>query len=697
MADNTQNLNKINTDTLARDLDNSFEWNETGTRTPGSEDTVQRNYFAELEQLQNASYSKGDIFRQSAKHTFEDTTIGAIRRLRESNEATKTVDKNGLEIDNPLLTPEEANREFAQYGVTFNSPVYKKEAEVIAAQKIRETDQRQRLQYAEHNFSTGAVSLMGGFAGAMLDPINIATAFIPVTKVMPALRAVEASGAAGRILTRGLDGVIMNAFVEPLPLIAASIDQRDYTMADSLFNLAAGGLFGAGIGGFVEGVRALSAGELFNANVAASIDFANNRGLDSLKDFQKKNPTITSFAYDDLIELPDSALKVVESNGKTYIRLNENGPLSELVGYGSNLAEAKADLRGKLGWTLRDDSIFKGYRLDDGMDKLFLDSIRNSGILAGDLSRFANWLETLGKKADKAGLPLEDYLARATDNFTNFEKIIKRAAQSNQMQIKFGELTGDALDDAIEDAAKMMDAMAMLKDALKARPRATNLFEDFMGDLRERHYNQETRLGQFSEMDDYLQQLRKEQVELKNQLDITEDLTARENLTKQLNDLTASITRLENEMNAFKLANDLEAWKTDAESVEKLDAMRTRLEEDPRTFEDVKEHLMNQARNEDGTAWDTSDSILDDMTADERIIGDEAHISQLEEELTTAVEDIKSAMSSTKFTKEELAALGLDKDGSSIEMRRADKEIEQMKHFKEDADNYVECRKTEAQ
>lgn len=695
MADNTQKIDNI--DTLARDLDNSLEWNETGTRTPGSEDTIQRNYFAELEQLQNASYSKSDIFRQSAKYTFEDTTIGAIRRLHAANEATKTVDKNGVEIDNPLLTPEEANKEFAQYGVTFNSPIRKKEAEVIAAQKIRELDQRQRLQYAEHNFSTGAVSLMGGFAGAMLDPINIATAFIPVTKVIPALRAVEASGAAGRILTRGLDGVIMNSIVEPLPLIAASIDQRDYTMADSLFNLAAGGLFGAGIGGFVEGVRALSAGEFFNANIAAATDFANNRRLDNLLDFQRKNPIITSLSYDDLIELPDSAIKIIDAEGRTYVRLNDNGPLSEIVGMGKTVSEAKADLGRKLGWELNDDSIFKGYRLDDSVDKLFLDNIRQSGILSGDLSKFTKWLETLGKKADKAGLSFEDYLAKATNNFTEFDSIIKRAAQSNKLQIRFGELTGEALDDAIEDAAKMMEAMNLLKDAFKARPRkSANILADWFGDLQERHYNQETRMGAFSELDLAVQEQRNQRAEFQKQLDITNDLTARKDLTKQINDLTASINRLESEINNFKLSNDLEAWKIDAESVEKLQRMRNKLEEDPRTFDDVKDQLMHQARNEEGLTWDTTDSILDDMTIEDKPIGDEAHISQLEQETTVAVDDIKNAMTSTKFSKEELAILGIDKDGNSIDMKRADKQIEQMQQFKQDADNYVECRKTEA-
>ena len=695
MADTTQKIE--NTETTARSLNNSLEWNDQGVRVPGSEDTLQRNYFAELEQLQNATYSKGDIFRQSAKHTFEDTTVGAIRRIHDIYEANKTVDKQGNPIDNPLLTPEEANAKFAQYGVTFNAPVRQNEAAVIAAQKIRETDQRERLQYAEHNFSTGAVSLMGGFAGAMLDPVNIATAFIPVTKVIPALKAVEASGAVGRIATKGLDGIIMNSIVEPLPLIAAGLDQRDYTMADSLFNIAAGGLFGAGIGGFVEGVRALGAGELFNANIAAATDFANNRGIENIKEFQRKNPTITSLAYDDLVELPESAIKIITDNNRTYVRLNDNGPLSELVGVGKNLDDARADLRHKLGWNLNDDSMFKGYRLDDGVDRLFLDNIRQSGLLAGDLSRFSNWLETLGKKADKAGVSLEDYLAKATDNFTNFEKVIKRAAQSNQMQIRFGELTGDALDDAIEDAAKMMEAMTMLKDALKARPRnGATIMSDWFGNLQERHYNQEVRMGEFSEMDAAVQELRNNQTELKNQLDISEDLTERAALTKQINDLTASINRLESEINNFKLSNDIDGWKIDAESIDKLQRMRAKLEEDPRTFDDVKDQLMKQARNEDGYAWDTSNSILDDMTFEDRPVGDEAHISQLEEEISVAVEDIKSAMVSSKFTKEELAILGLDKDGSSIEMKHADKRIEQMQQFKQDADGYVECRRTEA-
>lgn len=686
-TNNTNNFNSVSTFNEG--------WAENAAAFPATSDSAQRNYMEEQEQVEKQPYTNKEIFKESIKRAITDTTLGVLSRKSEIDAARRTVDTYGNAIDNPILTKEEANAEFGKYGVSFNRDIRRNEAELIAKRKIEEYYQNRRLQESEHSFASGASSLLGGFVGAMADPINIATAFIPVTKVIPALKALEAAGVGGRIALKGLDGMIMNSIVEPLPLWMASIDQRDYTMADSLFNIVAGGVFGAGIGGFTEGVRALTHGEKFNANLAAAIDFANNKGLDNIKEFQAKNPAVTSFMYDDLVTLPDNILQITEGNGKVAIRLAEDGPLSELVGYGRDLSAAKQSLREQLGYLLQDDSIFKGYRLDDGLDRFFK-ALSEHNDMSKAMRWLPTWMETLGRKADKAGLSLEDYLAKHTDNFTNFERLIKRAKQSAKMKIMFGELTGESLDDALENAAEVMKAYAVIKDAIKARPRDNNQFFSFFDDLQERTYNQDLQLRDFDYMTKQLEDLRARQLELKNQLDMTEDLTKRADLDKQISDLNASINDQETNLLNFKKVNDIDAWKLDAENAEHLRRMREKLEEDPRTFADVKEQLHKQVANEDGVTWDTKDSILDDMSTDETPVGDEAHIAKLNEEITIAKEDIKAAMRSTKFTPEEISALGLDKEGNSVDMLRADREIEKWEQFSEDAEHYAECRRTEA-
>ena len=681
-------LGKIQSD---QNSENMLAWEQGGVKTPFTLETNRKSLFEEVDLIQNQPYSNWETFKHSGKNMFEDTTIGVMQRHADIDNARRTEDRFGNTIDNPLLSREEANQRYSQYGVTFSSDIRLNEAEIIAARKIRETALKQRLQQTEGDFMSGASSLLGGMAGAMLDPINIATMFIPVTKIMPALKGLEAAGLMGKTAVRGIDGLVMNSLVEPLPLWMAGVDQRDYTMADSLFNVTAGGLFGAGIGAFTEGVRLLGPGEKFNAGLAASIDFANNRGYDTLLNFQKKNPAITSMAYDDLVAMPIDKLSIAQDGSHVAVRLAEEGPLSRVVGYGTDLETARTNLRKQIGALLDDDSIYSGYRIDDGIDA-FYRALEQSN---DNFNWLPKWLNTLQNKALKNGLSLEEYVAKQTNNFTDFTKLVKRAEQSRVMQVRFGELSGDALDDAIEKGAEQITAYAQLKDAFAANPKNKIDYKTFIGDLREKDFSQNQRLNEFKTMEDNIQRMREEANGLKMQLDNRELTTDRDFLSKQLNDLNASIKVQETDLNAFRKTSNIDTWKYDADNIETLEAMRAKLEEDPRTFNDVKEQLYRQLNDESGKTWDTSDSILDDLSIDEADLGDANKVAALQEEIDIATSDIKLALTSNRFTKEEIAALGIDADGQSIEMRRADKRIQDMDNFSKAAEDYAACRRTE--
>lgn len=681
-------LDKIQSD---QNSENMLAWEQGGVKTPFTLETNRKSLFEEVDLIQNQPYSNWETFKHSGKNMFEDTTIGVMQRHADIDNARRTEDRFGNTIDNPLLSREEANQRYSQYGVTFSSDIRLNEAEIIAARKIRETALKQRLQQTEGDFMSGASSLLGGMAGAMLDPINIATMFIPVTKIMPALKGLEAAGLMGKTAVRGIDGLVMNSLVEPLPLWMAGVDQRDYTMADSLFNVTAGGLFGAGIGAFTEGVRLLGPGEKFNAGLAASIDFANNRGYDTLLNFQKKNPAITSMTYDDLVAMPIDKLSIAQDGSHVAVRLAEEGPLSRVVGYGTDLETARTNLRKQIGALLDDDSIYSGYRIDDGIDA-FYRALEQSN---DNFNWLPKWLNTLQNKALKNGLSLEEYVAKQTNNFTDFTKLVKRAEQSRVMQVRFGELSGDALDDAIEKGAEQITAYAQLKDAFAANPKNKIDYKTFIGDLREKDFSQNQRLNEFKTMEDNIQRMREEANGLKMQLDNRELTTDRDFLSKQLNDLNASIKVQETDLNAFRKTSNIDTWKYDADNIETLEAMRAKLEEDPRTFNDVKEQLYRQLNDESGKTWDTSDSILDDLSIDEADLGDANRVAALQEEIDIATSDIKLALTSNRFTKEEIAALGIDADGQSIEMRRADKRIQDMDNFSKAAEDYAACRRTE--
>lgn len=688
MADTTENiaesLSGITTFSTSADT-------RKGVAAPYTLDTYRKNIYAEQESIWSQPYSNMEIFEESAKNMFRDTTLGVAQRYSDVYFARKTTDNSGKPINNPLLTRDEANVKYAKYGVTFSGPVRQNEAEVIAAQKIREYGARARLDQNEGTFLSGASSLMGSFAGSLADPINIATAFIPVTKIMPALRGLEAMGAAGRVAVRGIDGVIMNSLVEPLPLAMAGVDQRDYTMADSLFSLTAGGLFGAGIGGFAEGVRCLGKGERFNSNLAASIDFANNNGLDNIKEFQAKRNTVTSFAYDDLVNLNESHVLVQEVDGKKFVKLNESGPLSKLTGYGDTVEEAVTHLRKQIGAEFDNPAIINGYRLDDGIDN-FYKALNESGNLA-DATWLPKWLDNVNKKAMKKGLSFEEYIATNSKNFTDFSKLVRRAEQSKAMQIRFGELSGDALDDMMEKGAEVFDAYISIKEAFKNNPRQLQNYKTYITDLRSKTFEQKQLLNTHMEMEASLNARREELNGLKQQLDMSEVTSDRDLLASQINELETSIKAQESDFNNFAKSLDKEAWKADADNIALLENMRRTLEADPRTFDDVRQQLESQIRNEDGKTWDTSDSILDDMNFADEPIADEARISKLTEDAQIFSDEIKTL--TQDFDEEDFARCGLDNQGRTKDMVALDRRIEEMNELKEDAAHFAECRRGE--
>lgn len=665
-------------------------WDNGAVKTPFTEESNPRTLYEDVSAIQSQPYSNWDTFKESAKMMLDDTTLGVMQRHADINNARQTKDFTGKTIYNPMLSREEANLKYSKYGVTFNRDIRENEADIVAAKKIREDAQRARLQQTNGDFMSGASSLLGGFAGAMLDPINIATAFIPLTKVMPALKGLEAAGFWGKTAAKGIDGLVMNSLVEPLPLWAASVDQRDYKMTDSLMNVTAGGLFGAGIGAFTEGVRALTKGERFNAGVAATVDFANGRGLDNVVEFQRRNPAVTSLAYDDLVSLPIERLNVSQDGNKFVVRLAEEGPLSRIAGYGSDVDAAKVNLRKQLGALLEDDNVFNGYRIDDGLDN-FYHALKEAGHL-DDAQWLPKWLDTLQSKAYKEGISLQDYLAKQTKDFTDFSKITKRAIKSKNMQAKFGELSGDSLDDAIEHNANLIDSYAKIKDAFANNPRETIDYQTFIGDLKESTHKTRKIAGEYAAMENYYKQLQEERMAVQKQLDNRELTTGREELTRKLNELNTSIEAQDFDLTEFRSKNgEILDWRADADNIELLDAMRSRLEQDPRTFDDVQEQLSKQT--EENKSWDTTDSILDDIHVNDSEVVDAANIAALNEDISVTTEGITVALQ--KFSKEELVALKFTKEGITEDMARADRKILSMEEFSKDIDNYALCRQTE--
>tara|TARA_R110002153_G_scaffold274293_1_gene448162 strand:+ start:3166 stop:4866 length:1701 start_codon:yes stop_codon:yes gene_type:complete len=119
-------------------------------------------------------------------------------------------------------------------------------AQLLADRVDKRNEFQITLQRSKGGLGLGAAQFGVAIAGSFLDPLNIASAFIPV--VGPARMAVMASklGKSGsRAMAGAIDGAVGAAVVEPLVIGAAVAEQdKSYTMLDSFLNVAVGSALG---------------------------------------------------------------------------------------------------------------------------------------------------------------------------------------------------------------------------------------------------------------------------------------------------------------------------------------------------------------------------------------------------------------------------------------------------------------------
>lgn len=165
--------------------------------------------------------------------------------------------------DSELMSSAEANRWFGIPGeLSFDQPVRAREALLRHDWKTEEIRRRDVLNRAERGLLPGAARLGAGFLAQALDPINVASAFIPVVGEARYLRMLQLAGSAGgRALVRAgvgaAEGAVGAALVEPLVYQGARARGQDYDLWDSLENIGFGAALGGGLhaaGGAVSDV-----------------------------------------------------------------------------------------------------------------------------------------------------------------------------------------------------------------------------------------------------------------------------------------------------------------------------------------------------------------------------------------------------------------------------------------------------------
>ena len=123
-----------------------------------------------------------------------------------------------------------------------------------------------------------------GLAASALDPINVASAFVPVVGEARVLSMLgRAKGTLGRAAVRAevglVEGAVGGALVEPLVHAGQKAVQADYDMTDSLLNVGFGAIMGAGLQPLAGGVGDFLRRRRGIAQPWAMADRTNGKGL----------------------------------------------------------------------------------------------------------------------------------------------------------------------------------------------------------------------------------------------------------------------------------------------------------------------------------------------------------------------------------------------------------------------------------
>lgn len=158
-----------------------------------------------------------------------------------------------LAPDTPLIDAQAARDKVSEMGLDIKIPEQgiRQGALDILIDRHREQAARQQVM-ARANGGSFGTQLAAGISASLLDPLNIASAFVPVVgeaRYAALLgRAASPLGRAGiRAGVGAVEGAVGAAIIEPLPLLAAQQDQTEYGLSDSLANIAMGGLLGGGL------------------------------------------------------------------------------------------------------------------------------------------------------------------------------------------------------------------------------------------------------------------------------------------------------------------------------------------------------------------------------------------------------------------------------------------------------------------
>ena len=192
-----------------------------------------------------------------------ETIRGRLAEVEEGYQSFMSEQTRRSIEEGRLRTPEDLNEQYGDLGLKFDLPMTQGEADILAENKRAEQIRMAMIDYGPKGLLSTSAQFGTGVLAAMVDPLELATAFIPFVGQAPKVAAIARMGEVGRrTLVGATNGFVGSVVTEPGYYLLSKSQQLDYTMTDALFNVGVGTFLGGGIGTVAGAFARSKAGNL---------------------------------------------------------------------------------------------------------------------------------------------------------------------------------------------------------------------------------------------------------------------------------------------------------------------------------------------------------------------------------------------------------------------------------------------------
>lgn len=178
-----------------------------------------------------------------AGETWDFNPLMSLVRLTELTEAK--IDDSETE---PLVSKDILNEKYNPIGLEFEDDEKQSVVDILVERKKNERRRQDIIQRGPQGILPGTAKILTGIGVSVLDPINIASAFVPVLGQSRFASLAGRFGLNAARTTRGVvEGAVGATLVEPIVYTAATSEQADYGLRDSFLNVTFGSIIGGGL------------------------------------------------------------------------------------------------------------------------------------------------------------------------------------------------------------------------------------------------------------------------------------------------------------------------------------------------------------------------------------------------------------------------------------------------------------------